>query len=40
MLDIMYELPNRKDIEKCVITKDAVVSGEEPILIKAEKKSA
>jgi len=40
MLDIMYELPNRKDVEKCVITKDAVVKGEEPIFIKEEKKSA
>jgi len=40
MLDIMYELPNRKDIEKCVITKDVVENGEEPIFIKAEKKSA
>ena len=40
MLDIMYELPNRKDIEKCVITKDSVVEGAEPIFIKAEKKSA
>ena len=40
MLDIMYELPNRKDIDKCVITKDVVEKGEEPILIKAEKKSA
>jgi ATP-dependent Clp protease ATP-binding subunit ClpX len=40
MLDIMYELPNRKDVEKCVITKDVVAKGEEPILIKAEKKSA
>ncbi|MDH3267386.1 MAG: ATP-dependent Clp protease ATP-binding subunit ClpX, partial [Ignavibacteria bacterium] len=40
MLDIMYELPNRKDIDKCVITKDVVEKGNEPILIKAEKKSA
>lgn len=40
MLDIMYELPNRKGIEKCVITKDVVENGEEPIFIKAEKKSA
>jgi len=40
MLDIMYELPNRKDVEKCVITKDVVAKGNEPILIKAEKKSA
>jgi ATP-dependent Clp protease ATP-binding subunit ClpX len=40
MLDIMYELPNMKDVEKCVITKDVVEKGEEPIYIKAEKKSA
>jgi len=40
MLDIMYELPNRKDVEKCVITKDAVMKGHEPLFIKAEKKSA
>jgi len=40
MLDIMYELPNRKNIEKCIVTKDVVTKGEEPILIKEEKKSA
>jgi ATP-dependent Clp protease ATP-binding subunit ClpX len=40
MLDIMYELPNKKDIEKCVITRDVVEKGEEPIFLKAEKKSA
>ena len=40
MLDIMYELPNRKDVSKCVITKDVVENGQEPIFIKAEKKSA
>ncbi len=40
MLDIMYELPNRKNIEKCIVTKDVVVKGEEPIFIKEEKKSA
>jgi len=40
MLDIMYELPNRKNIEKCIVTKDVVTKGEEPIFIKEEKKSA
>ena len=40
MLDIMYELPNKKDIEKCIITRDVVEKGEEPIFLKAEKKSA
>jgi ATP-dependent protease Clp ATPase subunit len=36
----MYELPNKKNVEKCVITKDSVVIGKEPIFIKEEKKSA
>ena len=40
MLDIMYELPKKKDVDKCVITGDVVEKGEEPIFIKAEKKSA
>lgn len=40
MLDIMYELPNNKEISKCVITRDVVEKGEDPIFIKAEKKSA
>lgn len=40
MLDIMYELPNRKDVDKCIITKDVVEKGKEPIFIKEEKKSA
>lgn len=40
MLDIMYELPNRKDVNKCIITRDVIEKGDEPIFIKAEKKSA
>lgn len=32
MLDIMYEIPSREDIEKCTITKDTVISGSEPKL--------
>ncbi len=40
MLDIMYELPNKKDFDKCVITKDVVEKNSEPIFIKADVKSA
>ena len=40
MLDIMYDLPDKKDIEKCIITKDVVVKHTEPIYLKKEKKSA
>jgi ATP-dependent Clp protease ATP-binding subunit ClpX len=40
MLDIMYELPNKKNISKCIITRDVVLNKNEPIYIKAGVKSA
>jgi ATP-dependent Clp protease ATP-binding subunit ClpX len=33
MLDVMYELPSRDDIDKCVITKETVDSKAQPTLI-------
>lgn len=33
MLDIMYEIPSRNDIEKCIITEETVKNGKEPELI-------
>jgi len=42
MLDIMYEIPSRKDIEKCIITKESVVDKKPPELIlgtKAKKRT-
>ncbi|MFA5638133.1 MAG: ATP-dependent Clp protease ATP-binding subunit ClpX [Anaerovoracaceae bacterium] len=30
MRDIMYEIPSRKDVVKCVVTKDTVMSGKKP----------
>jgi ATP-dependent Clp protease ATP-binding subunit ClpX len=40
MIDIMYDLPNKKDVDKCIITKDAVEKNSEPIFIKSDAKSA
>ncbi|GBD89149.1 ATP-dependent Clp protease ATP-binding subunit ClpX [bacterium BMS3Abin03] len=40
MLDIMYELPGKKDVEKCIITKDVIESRSEPLYLKTDKKSA
>lgn len=40
MIDIMYDLPNKKDVDKCIITKDAVEKISEPIFIKSDAKSA
>ena len=33
LLDAMYETPSRKDIYKCVVTKETVVNKEEPLLL-------
>lgn len=38
MLDIMYDLPSRDDVEKCVITKDVVANNEEPIFVAKDKR--
>jgi len=37
MLDIMYEIPSRKDIEKCIITRESVVDRTPPQLILGSK---
>lgn len=36
MLDVMYELPSRDDIEKCIITADTVTKKAEPKLLLAD----
>lgn len=38
MLDIMYEIPSRDDIEKCVITKDTIMNAQEPTLVLSDRK--
>ena len=38
MLDIMYEIPSRDDIAKCVITKEVIINKEKPIMVTAERK--
>ena len=40
LLDIMYELPNLDNIEKCLITKETVENGARPIYFEADRKSA
>ena len=41
MLDVMYEIPSRKDVKKCIITKETVLNNGEPTLVlnKASQKS-
>ncbi len=38
MLNVMYELPSRNDISKCVVTKDVALKREEPLLVATERK--
>lgn len=37
MTDVMYEIPSRDDIKKCVITKDTIVNKSEPKLVISKK---
>ena len=38
MLDVMYEIPSRDDISKCIITKDTILKREKPLMVTAERK--
>jgi len=40
MLDIMFDLPERKNVEKCIITKDVIENSMKPLFIEADAKSA
>ena len=37
MTEIMYEIPSRTDVEKCIITKDVVDGSKTPILVLRDK---
>jgi ATP-dependent Clp protease ATP-binding subunit ClpX len=37
MLDIMYEIPSRKDIKEVIINKDVVAQGSKPLLVTSRK---
>ncbi|MCJ7553266.1 MAG: ATP-dependent Clp protease ATP-binding subunit ClpX [Ignavibacteriaceae bacterium] len=40
MLDIMFDLPEKKNVDKCIITRDVIENGSEPIFIETDAKSA
>jgi ATP-dependent Clp protease ATP-binding subunit ClpX len=37
MLNVMYDLPSRSDVTKCVVTQEVVLKKEEPMLVMADK---
>ena len=40
MVDIMYHLPTRQNVSKCIITRDTILKSKEPIYLYEERKSA
>lgn len=36
MLEVMYELPAKSHVKKCVVTKDVVLKGERPVMLLAD----
>jgi len=37
MLNTMYTIPSRKDVKECLITKDVVVKGADPVFVDVKK---
>ncbi len=33
LLDVQFELPSRRDVKKCVVTKETIVKGRPPTLV-------
>ena len=33
LLDVMYELPSRSDVRKCIVSGESVVTGQRPLLV-------
>ena len=40
MTNIMYEVPSRDDVKKCIITRETVEAEQDPELVLAEPKLA
>jgi ATP-dependent Clp protease ATP-binding subunit ClpX len=37
LLNVMYELPSRQDVTKCLVDRDVVLTGVNPTLVPREK---
>lgn len=40
MLDVMYDIPSTDNVEKCIITKDAVINNQQPTLVIGEQRKS
>lgn len=39
MLDVMYEMPTRTDVAKCVVTREVVENHEDPLLVTSQERA-
>jgi ATP-dependent Clp protease ATP-binding subunit ClpX len=37
MLDVMYDMPSRQDVSKCIVTKEVVDNHEQPLMVTTER---
>jgi len=37
-MDIMFDIPSREDVKKCIITKETIENQQEPVLVLDEDK--
>jgi ATP-dependent Clp protease ATP-binding subunit ClpX len=33
MLDVMYDLPSKKDVQECVISEQVITNGDYPVIL-------
>ncbi len=38
LLEVMYELPSRRDVSKCVVTRETILKGQKPTLVTSAAK--
>ncbi|MGB9904054.1 MAG: ATP-dependent Clp protease ATP-binding subunit ClpX [Desulfotomaculales bacterium] len=38
MLDVMFEIPSREDITRCIITRDTILKREKPLVVAVDRK--
>jgi len=39
MRNVMYEVPSRADVSKCIVTKEVITNKEEPVMVTVERKT-
>ena len=37
MMDIMFDIPSRDDVKKCIVTKETIEEGKAPVLVLTDK---